>query len=59
MTNEELLEELFFKASQRGFFNEMHDVIKELKTEYPKMGHVDLAQIAYQKLKLAQPPLKS
>jgi len=55
MTNEELLEELFFKAYEKGFFNEMHDLIQELKISYPKMGRVDLAQIAYKKLKPAQP----
>ena len=55
MTNEELLEELFFKAYEKGFFNEMHDLIQELKINNPKMGSVDLAQIAYKKLKPAQP----
>jgi len=55
MTNEELLEELFFKADQKGFFNQMHELIKELRINNPKVGRVELAQIAYEKLKLAQP----
>lgn len=55
MTNEELLEEIYHKAAQKGFFNELHDLVTELRMESPKTSHVDLVQIAYQKLKLAQP----
>ena len=55
MTYEELLEEIYHKAAQKGFFNELHDLVTELKMESPKTSNVDLVQIAYQKLKLAQP----
>jgi hypothetical protein len=31
MTNEELIEELYHKAHKKGFFNELHDKVRELK----------------------------
>ena len=58
MTNEELIEELYHKAYAKGFFNELHDKVKELK----QMGDIRcehrLVQHAYnqlKKIKLAQP----
>ena len=59
MSNEQLLEEIYFKAAQKGFFNELHDLVTELKTSHPKMSYVDLSQMAYKKLKLAQLTPKS
>ena len=59
MSNEKLLEEIYFKAAQKGFFNELHDLVTELRISHPKMSHVDLSQMAYKKLKLAQPTTKS
>ena len=58
MTNEELIEELYHKAHAKGFFNELHDKVKELK----QMGDIRcehrLVQHAYselKKIKLARP----
>ena len=33
MTNEELIEELYHKAHKKGFFNELHDKVLELKKQ--------------------------
>ena len=33
MTNEELIEELYHKAHTKGFFNELHNKVEELKKE--------------------------
>jgi len=58
MTNEELIEELYHKAYVKGFFNELHDKVSELKkTKQFKCGH-EMVRTAYdelKKIKLAQP----
>jgi hypothetical protein len=58
MTNEELIEELYHKAHKKGFFNELHDKVNELKkTKQFKCGH-EVVRVAYnelKKIKLAQP----
>jgi hypothetical protein len=58
MTNNELIEELYHKAHKKGFFNELHEKVSELKkTKQIKCGH-ELVQTAYdelKKIKLAQP----
>ena len=58
MTNEELIEELYHKAHKKGFFNELHDKVLELKkTKQYKCGH-EVVRVAYnelKKIKLAQP----
>ena len=58
MTNEELIEELYHKAHKKGFFNELHDKVLELKkTKQFKCGH-EIDRVAYnelKKIKLAQP----
>ena len=33
MTNEELIEELYHKAHQKGFFNELHEKANEIKKQ--------------------------
>lgn len=51
MTNEELIEELYHKAHVKGFFNELHDKVIELKKENKfKCGH-ELVRVAYDELK--------
>ena len=58
MTNEELIEKLYHKAHKKGFFNELHDKVNELKkTKQFKCGH-EVVRVAYnelKKIKLAQP----
>jgi hypothetical protein len=58
MTNEELIEELYYKAYIKGFFDELHDKVLELKqTKQIKCGH-EIVRTAYEelkKIKLAQP----
>jgi len=57
MTNEELIEELYYKAHAKGFFHELHDKVLELqKTKNKKYGH-ELVRVAYDelKIKLIQP----
>ena len=58
MTNEELIEELYHKAHKKGFFNELHEKVSELKqTKQIKCGH-EVVRTAYEelkKIKLAQP----
>ena len=62
MTNEELIEELYHKAHKKGFFNELHDKVLELKkTKQSKCGH-EVVRVAYnelKKIKLAQPTTHS
>jgi hypothetical protein len=58
MTNEELIEELYHKAHKKGFFNELHEKVSELKqTKQIKCGY-EIVRVAYdelKKIKLAQP----
>jgi hypothetical protein len=51
MTNEELIEELYHKAHKKGFFNELHEKVDQLKkTKQFKCGH-ELVRTAYDELK--------
>jgi len=51
MTNEELIEELYYKAYVKGFFNELHDKVDELrKTKQFKCNH-EVVRVAYNELK--------
>ena len=62
MTNEELIEELYHKAHIKGFFNELHDKVIELKqTNKYRCSH-EVVRVAYNELKkskLALPPTHS
>jgi hypothetical protein len=58
MTNEELIEELYHKAHAKGFFNELHDKVKEIKQKGIRECEHRLVQKAYselKKIKLSQP----
>ena len=58
MTNEELIEELYHKAHTKGFFNELHDKVEELKKQNRSKHDHELVRTAYneiKKIKLAQP----
>lgn len=51
MTNEELIEELYHKAHQKGFFEELHQKVDELKLKNPRMPLCDITQSAYREIK--------
>jgi hypothetical protein len=51
MTNEELIEELYHKAYAKGFFNELHDKVKEIKQNGVRECEHRLVQKAYSELK--------
>lgn len=51
MTNEELIEELYHKAHQKGFFNELHQKVDELKLKNPRAQLCDITQSAYREIK--------
>ena len=58
MTNEELIEELYYKAHTKGFFNELHEKVNELKTKNTFKCRHKMVKTAYdeiKKLKLARP----
>ena len=62
MTNEELIEELYHKAHTKGFFDELHDKVNELKTNKTFKCRHEMVRTAYnqiKELKLAQPPRTS
>ncbi len=51
MTNEELIEELYHKAHKKGFFNELHEKVDELKKSNKfRCGH-EMVRTAYDELK--------
>ena len=47
MTNEEIVEELYWKAHQKGLFNEMRDEVCRLNREYPKMSTIERVELGY------------
>ena len=51
MTNEELIEELYHKAHQKGFFEELHQKVDELKLKNPRAQLCDITQSAYREIK--------
>jgi hypothetical protein len=58
MTNEELIEELYYKAHVKGFFHELHEKVNELTQNNKYKCKHDLVRTAYnelKKIKLAQP----
>jgi hypothetical protein len=58
MTNEELIEELYHKAHIKGFFNELHEKVKELNTKNTFKCRHEMVRVAYdelKKIKLASP----
>ena len=51
MTNEELIEELYHKAHQKGFYQQLHQKVDEIKQENPRMPLCDITQSAYRQIK--------
>jgi hypothetical protein len=47
MTNEEILEELYFKAHKHGFIDKFRNEIDKIKVERSDLSRVDVAQKAY------------
>jgi hypothetical protein len=51
MTNEELIEELYYKAHKKGFFHELHEKVDQLKkVKHFKCNH-ELVRVAYNEVK--------
>lgn len=51
MTNEELIEELYYKAYVKGFFNELHDKVDELRKTKQFKCNYEVVRVAYNELK--------
>lgn len=47
MTNQEIVEEFFYKASDLCLFDEMHKMVKELMTDKPYMEFQQVVEIAF------------
>jgi hypothetical protein len=47
MTNEEILEEIYFKAHKKGFIDKFREEVDKLKLERSDLSRVDVAQRAY------------
>jgi predicted PolB exonuclease-like 3'-5' exonuclease len=42
MTNEDRLESRLFNAHDRGYYDDVIELIREYKTKYPEKSHYDL-----------------
>ncbi len=51
MTNEEIVEELYWKAHEKGLFNEMREEVERLNKEYPTMSTVERVELGYMEIK--------
>jgi hypothetical protein len=51
MTNEQILEELYFKAHKNGFIDNFRSEIEILRKENKSASHLELAECAYKKCK--------
>lgn len=51
MTNEEIVEELYWKAHEKGLFSEMREEVGRLNKEYPTMSAVERVELAYMEIK--------
>lgn len=50
MTNEEIIEELFCKASSLGLFEELHEMVDSIKRLDEKKTYVERLEIAFDEL---------
>lgn len=50
MTNEQLIEEIFFKASSLGLFEELHEMVDSVKQLDEKKTYVERLEIAFNEL---------
>lgn len=51
MTNEEIVEELYWKAHQKGLINELRDEVGRLNKEYPNMTSIERVELGYMEIK--------
>jgi hypothetical protein len=51
MTNEEIVEELYWKAHQKGLINELRDEVGRLNKEYPNMSSIERVELGYMEIK--------
>ncbi len=51
MTNEEIVEELYWKAHEKGLFSEMREEVGRINNEYPTMSTVERVELAYMETK--------
>jgi hypothetical protein len=51
MTNEEIVEELYWKAHEKGLFSEMREEVERLNKEYPTMSAVERVELGYMEIK--------
>ncbi len=59
MTNEQILEELYFKAHKNGFIDNFRSEIEILRKENKSASHLELAEFAYKKCKKSKITVQS
>ena len=50
MTNEEIIEEIFYKASTMGLFNELHEMVTQIRTIDSKKTYIESVERAFNEL---------
>jgi hypothetical protein len=50
MTNEEIIEEIFYKASTMGLFNELHEMVSNNRTVDSKKTYVESVEQSFNEL---------
>jgi hypothetical protein len=50
MTNEELLEELYYEVHNKGLIDQFRQEIDSLKVVRQNLTHLELAEVAYEKI---------
>jgi hypothetical protein len=51
MTNEEIVEEIYYEAHTEGFISELNNLIRELAFTHPKLTHHERVEKAYHQIK--------
>jgi hypothetical protein len=54
MTNEEIMEEIYYEAHYLGLIDELHLAVKTLHFEQPRLTQYEKVDIAYSRLKKNQ-----
>jgi hypothetical protein len=50
MTNEEIIEEIFYKASSMGFFDDLHEKVSHIRNMDSKKTYVESVEQAFNEL---------
>jgi len=50
MTNEEIIEEIFYKASTMGLFNELHEMVTQIRAIDSKKTYIESVEQAFNEL---------